>query len=128
MLVTSGRDAFEVGFTLKLIAQAPPDYRELGTLTVNQLGALLQNAAGFLGVDSMPMHLAAALGKPGIALFGPTDEKVWGPWHSNLTVLRTDCRCLHRTRSCPQGPESQCLVDLSAEVAIEKLAVALRKS
>lgn len=127
LLVTAGHDPFEVDFTRELIAQAPPDYHELGTLTVNQLGALLQNAAGFVGVDSMPMHLAAALGKPGIALFGPTDEKIWGPWHSRLTVLRRDCRCLREgTRRCPKGPESQCLADLSAETVLEKLVEILK--
>jgi heptosyltransferase III len=123
VLVTAGRDPFEIGFTRELIAQAPPDYEEIGTLTVNQLGALLQNSAGFVGVDSMPMHLAAALEKPGVALFGPTDEKVWGPWHSRLTVLRNDCRCLRQgTRSCPKAPESQCLADLSAETVLAALA------
>jgi len=127
LLVTTGRDAFEVGFTRELLTQAPADYHELGTLTVNQLGALLQNAAGFVGVDSMPMHLAAALGKRGIALFGPTDEKTWGPWHSPLTVLRRDCRCLReRTRSCPKGPESQCLIDISAETVLERLVQILK--
>jgi heptosyltransferase III len=129
LLVTAGRDSFEVDFTRKLIAQAPCDFHELGTLTVNQLGALLQNAAGFVGVDSMPMHLAAALWKPGIALFGPTDEKVWGPWHSRLTVLRNDCRCLReRTRSCPTGPVSQCLADISAETVLEKLVQIFKNS
>ena len=127
LLVTSGRDTFEVGFTRELIAQSPPDYHELGTLTVNQLGALLENAAAFVGVDSMPMHLAAALGKPGVALFGPTDEKVWGPWHSRLTVLRNDCPCQReKTRRCPKGPVSQCLAGISAETVLEKLAQILK--
>ncbi len=129
LLVTSGRDPFEVDFTRELIAQSPPDFHEIGTLTVNQLGALLQNAAGFVGVDSMPMHLAAALGKPGVALFGPTPENIWGPWHSRLTVLRNECRCLReKQRSCPEGPESQCLADLSAETVLENLAQILNKS
>jgi heptosyltransferase-3 len=129
VLVTSGRDAFEIEFTRQLIAQAPGDYNEIGTLTINQLGALLQNAAGFVGVDSMPMHLAAALGKPGVALFGPTDEKVWGPWHSRLTVLRNDCRCLRESaRSCPKGPVSQCLAELSVEIILKKLSPLLRIS
>jgi heptosyltransferase-3 len=129
VLVTSGRDAFEVEFTRELIAQASSDYHEIGTLSVNQLGALLQNAAGFVGVDSMPMHLAAALGKPGVALFGPTAEKIWGPWHSRLTVLRNDCRCLREgSRSCPKGPESECLAGISAQTVLEKLVPLLKKS
>jgi heptosyltransferase-3 len=123
LLVTSGRDAFEVEFTREVIRQAPVPHQEIGTLSVNQLGALMQNAAAFVGVDSMPMHLAAALGKPGIALFGPTDEMTWGPWHSKLTVLRRDCTCLSQdSRSCPVGPLSRCLGDLSAGFVLEKLA------
>jgi heptosyltransferase-3 len=126
VLVTAGRDPFEIKFTQKLIAQAPPDFHEIGTLEVNQLGALLKNSAAFAGVDSMPMHLAVALGKPGVALFGPTPERIWGPWHSDLAVLRTDCRCLRELhRTCPKGPESQCLAALSAETVVEKLATLL---
>jgi heptosyltransferase-3 len=122
VLVTSGRDSFEVDFTRKLLQQAPVDYQEIGTLSVNQFGALLQAAAGFVGVDSMPMHLAAALGTPGIALFGPTDEKVWGPWHSQLTMMRRDCRCLREnSRSCPTGPMSHCLAELSGNTVLQQL-------
>ena len=127
LLVTAGRDAFEVEFTRELLRQAPADFQEIGTLTVNQLGALLQNAGAFAGVDSMPMHLAAALGKPGVALFGPTDEMTWGPWHSRLALMRCDCVCLNQTsRSCPTGPESHCLATLSAATVLEKLAEVLQ--
>jgi heptosyltransferase-3 len=127
VLVTAGRDVFETDFTRQLIAQAPPDFHELGTLKVNQFGALLQNAAAFVGVDSMPMHLAAALQVPGVALFGPTDENFWGPWHSRLTVLRHDCRCLREgTRTCPKGSESECLATLSAAVVLENLVAILK--
>jgi heptosyltransferase-3 len=127
LLVTAGRDAFEVEFARELLRQAPADCEEIGTLSVNQLGALIQNATGFIGVDSMPMHLAAALGKPGIALFGPTDEMTWGPWHSRLNVLRRDCICLNESkRSCPTGPLSHCLSDLSADLVVEKLAETLK--
>jgi len=42
-----------------------------------------------VGVDSGPMHLAAALNKPGVALFGPTDPERNGPYGGSLTVLRS---------------------------------------
>jgi ADP-heptose:LPS heptosyltransferase len=125
LLLTCGRDPYEVEFTRRLVQEAPGDYAEIGTLTVNRLGALLQNAAAFAGVDSMPMHLAAALGKPGIAFFGPTEEAVWGPWKSPLTVLRNDCSCLHVTRACPKGA-SRCLIELSAATALGGLTQALQ--
>lgn len=47
-----------------------------------------RRAAAVLGVDSGPMHLAAALGRPGIAVFGPTDPARNGPYGNSLKVLR----------------------------------------
>jgi heptosyltransferase-1 len=48
-----------------------------------------RRAAAVVGVDSGPMHLAAALGKPGVALFGPTDPARNGPYGDSLRVLRS---------------------------------------
>ncbi len=42
-----------------------------------------------IGVDSGPMHLAAALSKPGVAIFGPTDPASHGPYGGSLRVLRS---------------------------------------
>jgi heptosyltransferase-1 len=47
-----------------------------------------RRATAVVGLDSGPMHLAAALGKPGVALFGPTDPARNGPYGDSLTVLR----------------------------------------
>ena len=47
-----------------------------------------RRAAAVVGVDSGPMHLAAALGKPGVAIFGPTDPARNGPYGGTLRVLR----------------------------------------
>jgi len=47
-----------------------------------------RRAVAVVGVDSGPMHLAAALGKPGIAIFGPTDPARNGPYGGSLQVLR----------------------------------------
>ncbi|MGE5646822.1 MAG: glycosyltransferase family 9 protein [Acidobacteriota bacterium] len=48
-----------------------------------------RRAAAVLGIDSGPMHLAAALGKPGVAIFGPTDPARNGPHGATFTVLRS---------------------------------------
>jgi heptosyltransferase-1 len=48
-----------------------------------------RRAAAVVGVDSGPLHIAAALGKPGIAIFGPTDPERNGPYGGSLQVLRS---------------------------------------
>jgi heptosyltransferase-1 len=47
-----------------------------------------RRAAGVIGVDSGPLHLAAALCRPGVAIFGPTDPARNGPYGGTITVLR----------------------------------------
>jgi heptosyltransferase I len=48
-----------------------------------------RRAAAVVGVDSGPLHLAAALGKPGVAIYGPTDPARNGPYGDSLRVLRS---------------------------------------
>ena len=48
-----------------------------------------RRASAVLGLDSGPLHLAAALQKPGVALFGPTDPARNGPYGSTIRVLRS---------------------------------------
>lgn len=50
------------------------------TATLGELAWVLTQAHIVLGVDSGPLHIAAALGKPTLHLYGPTDETIWGPW------------------------------------------------
>jgi len=119
VMVTTGRDALETGFAREVMTAARPDFHHCGTLHINQLGALIQQSALFVGVDTMPMHLAAACQTPGVAIFGPTDESIWGPWQSQLTVVRSDCRCLTQGhRSCGRGFVSECLTAISADAVL----------
>ncbi len=55
---------------------------------VTTLAGTLAGAAAFFGCDSGVTHLAAALGVPTVALFGPTDPEVWGPRGERVQVLR----------------------------------------
>ena len=50
------------------------------TENLGQLVKVLGSADMVLGVDSGPLHIAAALGKPTLHLYGPSDEQIWGPW------------------------------------------------
>ncbi len=58
-----------------------------GRTTLEQLGGLLAHVDLAITVDSGPMHLAAALGVPVLALFGPTDPVRTGPYGARSRVL-----------------------------------------
>src|SRR6201999_472197 len=51
-----------------------------GRLDWPQLVGLLAKARVYVGPDTSVTHLAAASGCPTVALFGPTDPRLWGPW------------------------------------------------
>jgi ADP-heptose:LPS heptosyltransferase len=59
-----------------------------GELDLLTLAAVLAKAALFIGVDSGPMHLAAAFRRPQIVLFGPTNPFHWRPRHAGCRVVQ----------------------------------------
>ncbi len=65
----------------------PAVFSLAGELTLTQLAAMIDGARLFIGVDSAPMHMAAALNTPCVALFGPTKLQHWRPWSENSTVI-----------------------------------------
>ncbi len=58
------------------------------TSSIEGLIHATRGASGVIGVDSGPLHLAAALRRPGVAIFGPTDPARNGPYGGTMTVLR----------------------------------------
>lgn len=58
--------------------------------TIPGLIGAVRRASAVIGIDSGPLHLAAALGRPGVAIFGPTDPARNGPYGPTIRVLRSD--------------------------------------
>ena len=61
--------------------------------TIRELGAILSCCGLVVCNDSGPMHLAAALDVPMVAIFGPTDHVAWYPLSENATIVRRDMPC-----------------------------------
>ena len=81
-----------------LVLNGPPSAREalagvqdtvLHLSSIEGLIDATRRAAAVVGVDSGPLHVAAALGRPGVAIFGPTDPAQPGPYGGSFTVLRS---------------------------------------
>jgi ADP-heptose:LPS heptosyltransferase len=73
-------------------------------LSLVQLAAVMEGCLLFIGNDSGVTHLAAALGIPVLALFGPTDPAVWSPRGKKVVVVRKKMPC----SPCPQERFFQC--------------------
>jgi heptosyltransferase-3 len=87
-----------------------------GRTSLKQLAAVSIRSKLFIGVDSAPMHIAAAAGTPVIALFGPSGEHMWGPWGQGHTVISKDWPCRPCGRDGCQGSKrSKCLEEIRVE-------------
>ena len=85
-----------------------------GQLSLKELAAFTARAKLFIGVDSAPMHIAAAMQTPVVALFGPSGDAEWGPWEVPHRVVSS---LVHRCRPCGNdgcggGKVSECLTTL----------------
>lgn len=115
VVVSCAPDAREMEFVESILGQAGADVANLaGQLSLKELGALAQRAWLFVGVDSAPMHIAAAMGTPVVALFGPSGELEWGPWgvpHRVVTSTTHACRPCG-IDGCGGSKISECLTTL----------------
>ena len=89
-----------------------------GQLSLKELAALTARARLVIGVDSAPMHIAAAVGTPAVAIFGPSGADLWGPWGvprsgRHRVVARDEYTCRPcGLDGCGGGKVSDCLVTL----------------
>ena len=117
IVLTSAPDEEEVALVEDIVARTQGATVNLaGKLSVKELGALTARARLFVGVDSMPMHLAAAMGTPSVALFGPSGEHDWGPWNVAHRIVASSHSCRPcGNDGCGGGKLSECLTTLPVE-------------
>jgi heptosyltransferase-2 len=79
------------GERLQRLAAALPITRTrvAQSLPLTEVARLIQPSAAFIGHDSGISHLAAALGVPGIVLWGNTAEEIWRPPHDRIAILKS---------------------------------------
>jgi lipopolysaccharide heptosyltransferase I len=101
-----------------------------GMTTLSELAALTRRSAICITNDSGPMHLAVALDRSVISIFGPTDPIWIGPYGRADAVLQADLECspcyLRRLKQC--GHNHACMHNISPLAVIECAESALRSS
>jgi heptosyltransferase III len=97
VVTTGGPSAAERAYLDVVWGDVPDVVRHDGQLSWPELAQLLARARLFVGPDTSVTHLAAATGCPTVALFGPTDPRLWGPvpaegldpmWEASGTIQR----------------------------------------
>ena len=117
IVITAAPDSEELFFIDQIMTRTRAKPVNLaGRLSIKELGALTARAKLFFGVDSMPMHLAAAMGTPTVVLFGPSREAEWGPWNVAHRVIRSGHSCRPcGYDGCGGGKVSECMTVLSVD-------------
>jgi heptosyltransferase III len=100
----------------------------IDSLDLRELMALLAGSCFFLGNDTGPTHIAAALAKKSVVVFGASDSKVWSPWKTEYRLVENSFPC----SQCPRGrceslAASQCIFYVSVAQVREACAALLGK-
>jgi len=115
VVLTSAPDEREQKMISAILSRtAMPPVNLAGQLSLKQLAALTASAKLFIGVDSAPMHIAAAMQTPVVALFGPSGDLEWGPWmvpHRIVASSNHYCRPCGND-GCGGSKVSECLTTL----------------
>ncbi|MFI4923346.1 MAG: glycosyltransferase family 9 protein, partial [Burkholderiales bacterium] len=81
IVLTGSNSPEELRYIEKILPLLPQDTLNLaGRLNLQQVACLLSRAAIYVGPDTVVTHIAAALGVPTVALYGPSNPVKWGPW------------------------------------------------
>jgi heptosyltransferase-3 len=105
IVLTSAPDANEKALIAEVRAArdkgAAAAFDFSGQLSLKELAALTARARLFVGVDSAPMHMAAAMDTPVVGIFGPSGDREWGPWdESGKNRHRVAASNTHPCRPC----------------------------
>jgi lipopolysaccharide heptosyltransferase II len=100
----------------------------LSDLTLRELAAVLSYCKIFIGNDSAPMHLAAAVGTKCVALFGPSKSNETGPYGSEHIVIEKPypCRQTCDEATCRYTIEQDCMKAITVDEVFQAVAKNIR--
>ena len=106
--------------------------RRLEGMTLAQFAAALAEARLFVGNDSGPAHMAAALARPVVVIFGSSSSPIWGPWpreHASSRIVQNpfDCNPCPGDR-CYRFDNPECILSVTFDQVKDAVQAALSES
>lgn len=117
--ITGGPGDAEAAARIKALAQRDAAVTVATGHPLPQTAALLAGMDLVVSVDTMATHLAAALGRPVVALFGPGAPKVWRPSGEGHVVLQNESVCHGCRQPRCHRPTHECMEGISVEAVLE---------
>lgn len=130
VVFSCGPAARETEMVQEILKQSQqPHLQTGGKLSLHQLGLLTQQARFFAGVDTVAMHLAAAVQTPVVALFGPSSEWSWHPWAVPHELALGPCSC-KQTRQfiCDKSKPYPCMQAITVAEVLQAADKVLTKT
>jgi heptosyltransferase-3 len=125
IVFVSGPDLIEKETVYSIIKDLDPSLTVdlSGKLSIQELGALFTRAEKVICLDSLAFHIASALKVPVIVLFGPSSDKIWGPWQNPYAkVLSKNFSCRPCSMDgCGGSKKSACLLELLPKDVLEEI-------
>ncbi len=92
-----------------------------GLTSLRQLAYLLKRSAALVSCDTGTLQLASYMDIPTVALFGPSDEKKYGPWSSGSMVIKRELFCRPCTVAQCRYKDARCMSFLKPQEVLERV-------
>lgn len=121
LVATGGNTPTDARISAEL-PSLPNCHNWIGQTNLSELVALVSLSQGYIGMDTLVMHIAAGLNKPVFAIFGPTLTSVWSPWKNaseqKIRIFQADMPCVPCGKAgCDnKHGKSECLDHISPEL------------
>lgn len=121
VIFSCGPDAREREYVDGILRLAQtPHHATQGRLSLRELAGLIRQSRLFLGVDTVAMHIAAAVQTPIVTLFGKQKPQAWGPWQCPHTVIAGECACRAAKKfTCSREQPYKCMETISEAAVIQ---------
>jgi len=138
ILITGGNNSIDLEIKKQLLS-LPNTYDFIGETTLEEFISLSEISLGYIGMDTLNMHIAASQNKRIFAIFGPTNLRMWSPWsnqlqlsatqdkpiqtYGNITIFQADLPCVAcGNAGCDNSHgKSECLEHISPRLVFNEV-------